>query len=114
MQSGPEDRVALIRRYYQPMRTTTALPSKNPSPGLHLHQSRRRPIDQATYFQRCWAPHERIESFTLLDVCADAQGALVRYRAAEFSGPGFANDEHFEFTGDRISHVDVYFGRELT
>ena len=29
MQSGPEDRVALIRRYHQPMRTTTALPSKS-------------------------------------------------------------------------------------
>jgi hypothetical protein len=28
-------------------------------------------------------------------------------------GPGFANVEHFEFTGDQISHVEVYFGREL-
>ena len=115
MQSGPEDRVALIRRYYQAYENDDRPAIEEL---LHPDFTFTSPdddrIDQATYFQRCWAPHERIESFTLLDVCADAQGALVRYRAAEFSGPGFANDEHFEFTGDRISHVDVYFGRELT
>lgn len=114
MQSGPEDRLELIRRYYQAYEN-----DDRPAIEQLLHQdfTFTSPdddrIDRATYFERCWPPHERIESFTLLDVCADAKGALVRYRAAESAGPGFANVEHFEFTGGHISHVDVYFGREL-
>jgi len=55
----------------------------------------------------------RIKTFALLDVCADQTGALVRYRASEFAGPGFANVERFEFTDDLIAHVEVYFGRDL-
>jgi ketosteroid isomerase-like protein len=115
MQSGPEDRLTLIRRYYRAY-------EHDDRPGieqlLHPDFTFTSPnddrIDRAAYFERCWPPHERIESFTLLDICADAEGALVRYRAAELTGPGFGNVEYFEFTGDQISHVDVYFGRELT
>jgi hypothetical protein len=42
-----------------------------------------------------------------------SRGAGSADRAAEFAGPGFANVEHFGFTGDFISHVEVYFGREF-
>lgn len=116
MQSGPDERLALIRRYYRAYENDdrTALEQL-----LHPDFTFTRPnddddrIDRATYFERCWPPHQHIESFTLLDVCTDAEGGLVRYRAGEFAGPGFANVEYFEFTDGRISHVDVYFGREL-
>ncbi len=116
MESGPSDRLAMIRRYYQaydnddrpaieevlhPGFTFTA-----PTPGDDK-------IDRVAYFEKCWPPHERIKSFTLIDVCADNDGALVRYRAAEFAGPGFANVERFEFKDHLISHVEVYFGRGL-
>jgi ketosteroid isomerase-like protein len=116
VQAGPGDRLALIRSYYQayenddqPAIEQLLQPDftfTSPSPADDR-------IDRAEYFERCWPPHERIESFTLLDICADDQGAMVRYRARESDGPGFANVERFEFTGDRISHVEVYFGREL-
>jgi hypothetical protein len=114
VQSGPDDRLALIRRYYQAYENDDRPAIEQL---LHPDFTFTSPdddgIDRATYFERCWTPHERIESFALLDVCADDKGALVRYRAAEFAGPGFANVEHFGFTGDFISHVEVYFGREL-
>src|ERR1700757_30576 len=116
MESGPGDRVALIRRYYKaydnddrPAIEQVLHPGftfTSPSPDDDQ-------IDRATYFERCWPPHERIKSFTLLDICADNDGALVRYRAAEFAGPGFASVEHFKFKDDLIAHVEVYFGREL-
>jgi ketosteroid isomerase-like protein len=116
VQSGPDDRLALIRRYYQAYENDDRAGIEqllhpdftftSPSPDDDR-------IDRATYFERCWPPHEHITSFTLVDVCADAHGALVRYRATEVAGPGFANVERFEFTGDHISHVDVYFGRGL-
>ena len=116
MQSGPDDRVALIRRYYQAYENDdrpaieqllhSGFTFTSPSPDDDR-------IDRATYFERCWPPHEGIKSFTLLDVCADDDSALVRYLAGQFVGPGFANVEHFEFSGNQIAHVEVYFGREL-
>jgi ketosteroid isomerase-like protein len=116
VQSGPDDRQMLIRRYYQAYETDDRQAIEqlldqdftftSPAPGDDR-------IDRVTYFERCWPPHEGIRSFELLDVCADDGGALVRYRADEFVGPGFANVERFEFSGDKIVHVEVYFGREL-
>ena len=116
MESGPDDRLALIRRYYQAYENDDrpaierllhpGFTFTSPSPGDDR-------IDRAEYFERCWPPHETIKSFTLLDVCADEDGALVRYRAGEFAGPGFANVERFEFRDGQIAHVEVYFGREL-
>ena len=114
MKSGPSDRLELVRRYYQAYETDDRPAIEQV---LHPDFTFTSPdddrIDRAAYFERCWPPHERIRSFTLLDVCADTHDALVRYRAAEFTGPGFANVEHFEFAGDLISHVAVYYGREL-
>jgi len=42
-----------------------------------------------------------------------SDSSLVRYRATEFAGPGFANVERFEFAEGQIAHVEVYFGRAL-
>ena len=114
MQSGPDDKLALIRRYYQAYEEDNRPAIEQIlHPGFTFTSPEDDRIDRATYFEKCWPPHERIKSFTLLDICADAEGALIRYLAAEFAGPGFASVEHFEFSDDRISHIDVYFGREL-
>jgi hypothetical protein len=116
VRTGPEDRLVLIQGYYQAYENDDraaieqllhpAFTFTSPSPDDDR-------IDRATYFERCWPPHERFKRFTLVDVCADDQRALVRYRAEEFTGPGFANVEYFEFDDDLIAHVDVYFGRGL-
>lgn len=114
MQSGPDNRLALIRRYYKAYEDDDRPAIEQLlHPDFTFTSPADDRIDRATYFERCWPPHESIESFTVLDVCADTDGALIRYRAAELAGPGFANVEHFEFSDDRISHVDVYFGRGL-
>jgi ketosteroid isomerase-like protein len=115
VESGPDDRLALIRRYYQAYEHDDrpaieqllhpAFTFSSPSPDDDR-------IDRATYFERCWPPHENIKTFALLDVCADDNGALVRYRATEVAGAGFACAEHFEFKDDQIVHVEVYFGRD--
>ena len=114
MQSGPEDRLAVIGRYYHAYENDDR---SGIEALLHPEFTFSSPdddrIDRAAYLDRCWPNHERIVSFTLEDACADASDALIRYRAGEVSGPGFANVEHFEFTDGLISHVDVYFGRSL-
>lgn len=112
MQSGSEDRLALIRRYYQAydkgdrslMESTLHAQFTFSSPNDDDN------IDQALYFARCWPNHEAIRHFDLLDICADADHALIRYHANTFEGSGFSNVEHFEFRDDLISHVDCYFG----
>jgi ketosteroid isomerase-like protein len=116
VQSGPANRIDLIQRYYQayerddrPAIEHVLHPGftfTSPGPGDDR-------LDRPTYFEKCWPPHEQIKTFALLDVCADDTGALVRYRASEFAGPGFANVERFEFRDDLIAHVEVYFGRDL-
>ncbi len=114
MQSGPEDRLALIRRYYQAYENDDRPAIEQLlRPDFTFTSPDDDRIDRATYFERCWPPHAHITSFTLLDVCADASDALVRYRASEVTGPGFANVERFEFADGLISHVEVYFGRSL-
>lgn len=112
MQSGPEDRLALIRHYYQAYDTSDRSLIES---ALHPEFTFSSPndddnIDQALYFARCWPNHEAINRFELLDVCADVDRALVRYHASTVEGAGFRNVEHFEFTDGLISHVSCYFG----
>lgn len=114
MQSGPEDLLALTRRYYHAYEDDDRAaiePLLHPEFTFSSPQDDR--IDRSTYFDRCWPNHERITSFKLLDACADPSDALIRYQASELNGPGFANVERFEFTDGLISHVDVYFGPHL-
>lgn len=114
MRSGPDDRQSLIERYYQAYDNDDQLAIEQLlHPGFTFTSPDDDRIDLATYFERCWPGHEHIKAFTLLDVCASAEDALVRYRASELAGPGFSNVERFEFTDDLISHVAVYYGRGL-
>jgi hypothetical protein len=115
VQSGPEDRLALIRRYYEAYDTGDRSLIES---ALHAQFTFSSPndddhIDQALYFARCWPNHEAIRHFDLLDICADGDQALIRYHANTVEGAGFSNLERFEFRDDLISHVDCYFGPPL-
>jgi hypothetical protein len=114
--SGPEDRLTLIRRYYEAYEEGDRSLIEST---LHAQFTFSSPngddnLDQATYFARCWPNHEAIREFELLDVCADSSGALIRYRASTVDeSAGFSNVERFEFRDDLISHVSCYFGPSL-
>ena len=115
MQSGPEDRVALVRRYYQAYDNDDRSLIESV---LHAQFTFSSPndddnIDQALYFARCWPNHKAIREFDLLDISADGDHALIRYHARTLEGAGFSNVEHFQFKDDLISHIDCYFGPPL-
>lgn len=114
MQSGPDNRLTMIRQYYKAYEDDDRNAIEQL---LHPQFTFTSPdddrIDRATYFERCWPPHEHIETFTLHDICADSDRAMVRCQATESSGPGFADVECFEFSDDLISHIEIYFGRAL-
>jgi SnoaL-like domain len=113
--TGPESRVALLRRYYRAYETDDrgAIQSV-----LHEEFTFSSPepeddhIGLAKYFQRCWPQHERITRFDLLDVCADTDSALVRYMGHVRDGSPFHCVDHVEFKEDLIGKIDCYFGRD--
>jgi ketosteroid isomerase-like protein len=110
MEVGPQDRIDLVRRYYASYEKDDrdALDAAV-TPSFTFTSPLDDRIDRDAFFARCWPMHERITSFTLLDVCADESHALVRYLGAMNDGSEFSNAEHLEFVDDAIEHIDVFF-----
>jgi ketosteroid isomerase-like protein len=67
-------------------------------------------IDRKTYFERCWPNSERIAEQEIERIFEQGEAAYVTYRLVTKSGDEFRNTEFFRFDGDRLKHVDVYFG----
>ena len=67
-------------------------------------------IDKATYFERCWPNSERIKTHILEKVFVEGDEAFVLYKCITNDGSEFRNTEFFKFDGDRIRHVNVFFG----
>jgi ketosteroid isomerase-like protein len=68
-------------------------------------------IDKQTYFERCWRNGgEWIEQQDLERIFVEGDGAFVTYRCLTKDDKSFRNTEFFQFEGDKIRHIDVYFG----
>jgi ketosteroid isomerase-like protein len=67
-------------------------------------------IDKTTYLRKCWPNCERIRVHELERIVEEADEVFVRYLIHTHDGRQFRNTEMFVFAGDRIRHVDVYFG----
>jgi SnoaL-like protein len=115
VQSGPEDRLALIRSYYESYETGDR--GRNESV-LHPQFTFSSPngddnIDLETYFERCWPNHSTIKHFDLLNVYAEVDEAVIRYRGTTVDGSQFGNIEYFVFRDNLIAHIDCHFGPAL-
>lgn len=69
-------------------------------------------IDRERYFARCWPNSEHVVSFEIERLVEDGDDVLVTYRGKNKNGAENHNTEIFTFCGDRITHVQVYFGGE--
>ncbi|HVX79432.1 MAG TPA: nuclear transport factor 2 family protein [Bradyrhizobium sp.] len=67
-------------------------------------------IDKATYFERCWRTSDWIERHEIERILVAGNEAFVTYWCEAKDGKSFRNTEFFVFDGDRIGHIDVYFG----
>ena len=67
-------------------------------------------IDKATYFARCWRVTDWIERHELERILVEGDEAFVTYRCVAKGGKSFRNTEFFSFEGDKIKHINVYFG----
>ena len=70
-------------------------------------------ISREVYFSRCWPNSEHIEHFEIKTLLTNGNEALVVYECQPSDGRArFRNTECFKMRGDKIQHVDVYFGAE--
>ena len=67
-------------------------------------------INKATYFARCWRVSDWIERHELEKIVVEGDEAFVTYKCLAKGGKNFRNTEFFTFEGDKIKHIDVYFG----
>ena len=67
-------------------------------------------IDKTTYFERCWRNTEWIERHELERIFVEGDQAFITYKCVAKGGKNFRNTEFFTFEGDRVKHIDVYFG----
>ena len=67
-------------------------------------------IGKAAYFGRCWPNNARIRQFQIERIFEQGDEAFVTYRVMTKNGDDFRNTEFFVFAGDKLQHVDVYFG----
>jgi ketosteroid isomerase-like protein len=70
-------------------------------------------IDRATYFARCWPNSDKTRKFTFEFLAEQGPEVVVRYVLELTDGSRFRNMETLRFADDRISAVDVYFGRTI-
>ncbi|MBC8125955.1 MAG: nuclear transport factor 2 family protein [Gloeobacteraceae cyanobacterium ES-bin-144] len=69
-------------------------------------------ISRERYFERCWPNSERLRSFHIEKLFAEGNQAFVTYEAVQNDGAKFRNTEFFTSDGEKLKHVDVYFGTE--
>ncbi len=69
-------------------------------------------IDRDRYFARSWPNSKHVVSFEIERLVEDGDDVLVTYRGKNKGGAENRNTEVFTFSGDRITHVQVYFGNE--
>ncbi|MBV9149802.1 MAG: nuclear transport factor 2 family protein [Candidatus Eremiobacteraeota bacterium] len=67
-------------------------------------------IDKSAYFERCWPNSKHLKSHVIEKIFAEGDGAFVLYRATTTDGKEFRNTEFFEFDGEQIRSVNVFFG----
>jgi ketosteroid isomerase-like protein len=67
-------------------------------------------LDKAAYFARCWRDTGWIERHELERILVEGDEAFVTYNCVAKGGKSFRNTEFFEFAGDRVKRIDVYFG----
>jgi len=70
-------------------------------------------IDRSTYFDRCWPNNETLAAFSFKRLVEVGNEVLVTYEAERKDGSRFRNTEILNFAGNRLAHVEVYFGWNL-
>ena len=80
------------------------------SPGFHFSSPVDKPINLATYHQKCWPNSQNTKRFDLEKVIMGNDDAFVTYNGYTNDGRVFRNTEYFKFKDGKIAENDCYFG----
>jgi hypothetical protein len=71
------------------------------------------PLDRAQYFEKFWPSGEgqSIRTYCIKRMLFGESDAFVTYEVEGMNGETFKNANYFVFEGDKIKHIDVYFGQ---
>jgi ketosteroid isomerase-like protein len=69
-------------------------------------------ISREKYMERCWPNSEHLRAFHIEKLFAEGNEGFVTYECERTDGGMFRNTEFFQTDGDKIRHVDVYFGSD--
>ncbi|HWB06048.1 MAG TPA: nuclear transport factor 2 family protein [Verrucomicrobiales bacterium] len=69
-------------------------------------------ISREAYFARCWPNSTNHRDFRIERCFEEGDEAFVTYTCERMDGARFRNTEFFLTDGERIRHVDVYFGSD--
>ena len=69
-------------------------------------------ISREEYFERCWPNSEHHRAVHIEKLFAEGSEAFVTYEFERTDGSKVRNTEFFTSDGDKINHIDVYFGRD--
>ena len=68
-------------------------------------------ISKAEYFERCWPLATSGQMTNEVErIFEQGKAAFVTYRVVTTKGDEFRNTEFFQFAGDKVKSIDVYFG----
>jgi ketosteroid isomerase-like protein len=67
-------------------------------------------ISKDQYLKTCWPNSERQLNHLIEKLFVEGNEALATYECERTDGTKFRNTEFFRTEGDKITHVDVYFG----
>ena len=70
-------------------------------------------LDRTQYFEKYWPSGEgqTIRTFRIKRILSGESDAFVTYEVEGMDGKTFKNANYFVFEGDKIKHIDVYFGK---
>lgn len=67
-------------------------------------------IDKAAYFAHCWPNAGLLKAQTLEHMALEGDWAYVTYAALTHEGMTLRNTELFQFAGEQIVSIEVFFG----
>ena len=67
-------------------------------------------ISKDPYLKTCWSNSEHQLNHLIEKLFVEGNEALATYECERTDGTKFRNTEFFRSEGDKITHVDVYFG----
>lgn len=105
------DNEKLIRQYYAAyVKKDWNLLKSILSPKFIFTSPVDKPINLATYHERCWPNSQNTKKFDLERIIMGDNDAFVTYNGYTNDGKLFRNTEYFKFKDGKITENDCFFG----